>query len=93
MTSTTLEYEHELKQFVDCMRYKLHKNRSKGKWEDLDLQQAIIKLKDEVDELIEATQNNNQIEIILEASDVANYAMIIANIAMQKAAGARNVQS
>jgi NTP pyrophosphatase (non-canonical NTP hydrolase) len=78
-------FERELKQFVDAMRYKLKKNAHKGKWEDLDLPTAIQRLKDEVAELEEATSRDSSIEVILEAADVANFAMMVCNIAMKTA--------
>ena len=80
-------YERELKTFIDAMRYKLMKNAHKGRWEDLDLKTALKRLKDEVEELEEAIENGNEIEVILESGDVANYAMIVANIAVQKMNG------
>lgn len=81
------DYERELKQFIDAMRYKLKKNAHKGKWEELDLEDAIRLLRDEVAELEEATSRDSSVEIILEAADVANFAMMVANIAMKKAVG------
>jgi NTP pyrophosphatase (non-canonical NTP hydrolase) len=89
MTTTTLEYEHELKVFVDGMRLKMHKNRHKGRWENLDLQQTLQLLRGEIDELEEAINNNNEVEILLESCDVGVYALIVANIAMKQAVGAK----
>jgi len=76
-------YEREVDFFMDAMLYKLNHNRHKGKWEDLDLKATLKKLRDEVDELEKAMHEGNAIEIILEAADVANYAMIAANIAIR----------
>lgn len=79
-------YEREIKQLVDAMRYKLKKNAHKGRWENLTLDQAIKLLKDEVAELEEAASRSSDIEIILEAADVANFALIVANLAMKRGA-------
>lgn len=79
-------YEAELKQLVDAMRYKLKKNAHKGKWEGMTLDKAIELLKGEVAELEEAASRDSDIEIILEAADVANFALIVANLAMKRGA-------
>lgn len=78
--------EREIKQLVDAMRYKLKKNAHKGKWEDMTLKQAIDFLEGEVEELKEAASRDSDIEIILEAADVSNFAMIVANLAMKRGA-------
>lgn len=83
---TPADYEREIKQLVDAMRYKLKKNAHKGRWEDLDVANAIRRLREETDELEEAASRDSTIEIILEAADVANFALIVANLAMKKAA-------
>lgn len=79
-------YEREMKTFVDAMRYKMIKNAHKGRWEDLDLKSALQRLKEEVKELETAINQNNEIEIILESADVANFAMMVSNIAIRLAA-------
>lgn len=79
-------YEQEIKQLVDAMRYKLKKNAHKGRWEDLTIADAIRRLREEVIELEEAASRDSEIEIILEAADVANFALIVANLATKKAA-------
>lgn len=75
------QYQKEFKFFMDCMSLKLKKNAHKGKWEDLDLDTTLGKLRGEVDELAEAIRCGNSIETILEAADIAVYAMIVAHIA------------
>lgn len=80
------DYEPEIKQLVDAMRYKLKKNAHKGRWEDLTIADAIKRLREEVVELEEAASRDSEIEIILEAADVANFALIVANLATKKAA-------
>lgn len=82
----TTGYDKELKQFVDAMTYKLMKNRHKGRWEGATIPDMVKRLKEEVAELEEALSRGSEIEIILEAADCANFSMIIANIAIKKAA-------
>jgi NTP pyrophosphatase (non-canonical NTP hydrolase) len=62
------------------MIYKLSLNASKGRWEKLSVLDMQAKLSLEVTELNEAIENRNTVEILLEAADVANFALIIANI-------------
>lgn len=87
MTKISNYYDHELNQFYDAMRLKLHIHRKKGKWEGASLDKLFTLLVEEVQELKETIEDGNQIALILEAADVANYAMIIANVAMKIAAG------
>lgn len=82
-----VNYDRDLKVFIDAMRYKLDKNSHKGKWEGLDLKKALELLRLEVTELEEAIAKGNEIEIVLEAADVANFALITSSIAIKKAAG------
>lgn len=77
--------EPEIKLFFDAMVHKLGKNVHKGKWQDLDLQATIRKLKEEVAELEAAVEIGNTVDIILEAADIANFALMAANIAVRDA--------
>lgn len=89
MSKISTDYDNEVKQFTDAMRYKLHANRHKGKWEGATIENLFALLRKEVDEL-EAeinSPNQNQMAIILEAADIGNFAMIISNIAMRMATG------
>lgn len=72
----------ELTRFVHGMVYKLEKNKHKGKWEGLNLNDILSKLKEEVTELEEAIKSGNTVAITLESCDVANFAMIAAAIAI-----------
>lgn len=78
-----LEYEHDLHRFFDAMLYKLDQNAHKGKW-TYPLGEAMNKLDAEVAELKEALTGRNMIEIVLEGADVANMALIAANIAIDR---------
>ncbi len=73
----------ELVRFFDAMVYKLHRNKHKGKWENVRLGMALPKIRAEINELQEAISNGNTFEVILEAADVANWALIIANVALE----------
>lgn len=73
----------DLQRFFDAMIYKLRRNAHKGKWETLPLDKAWNDLEGEVSELREALASNSTSEILMEAADVANEALIVANIAME----------
>lgn len=77
-------YEHDIRRFVDAMKYKLRKNAHKGRWETYDQNTAQQLLLDEVEELAEAIKEGNMVEIMLEAADVANFAMMIAVMSMER---------
>lgn len=78
--------EPKIKTFVDAMVFKLAKNSHKGAWEDVEFATARRRLMQEVEELDSAVQHGgNVIELILEAADVANFALIIANISIRDA--------
>lgn len=79
-----------IQRFFDAMVFKLAKNAHKGTWEKAGFDTARKKLSGEIDELDEAMANGNVIEIILEAADVANFALILADIAIRDASKERN---
>lgn len=78
-------HDRELRMFTDAMRAKLASNRRKGRWEGVNLQKALAKLRGEVRELEEAIKGGNVTEILLEGADVGNWAMIITTIAIEAA--------
>lgn len=88
------EYEDVLGPFVDAMRHKLASNKHRGKrnWQDVSPQVLLKYLKKEIEELEEAIEGGNQIEILLEAADVGNFAMMLANVAIALAAGGNGSQ-
>ena len=77
-------YRDDIRRFVDAMIYKLKVHSKKGKWETLDMASVLPKLQAEVAELEEAVAGGNMVEVLLEAADVANYALISASIAVEK---------
>ena len=76
-------YAHDIRRFIDAMVFKLEKNVHKGRWEDLSVQEAFQRLMDEVEEL-QSEIGGNTMKIVMEAADVANFAMIIASIAIER---------
>lgn len=76
-------YAHDIRRFVEAMIYKLEKNAHKGKWEGLSVDQAFKLLEAEVEEL-KAEIGGNSIKTILEAADIGNFALMIANIAVER---------
>lgn len=75
-------YEPDLRRFIDAMIYKLRKNAHKGRWEHGRLKEYEAKLREEVTELAEAIDTGNMVEIVLEAADVANMALILCSMAI-----------
>lgn len=78
------QYEHDIRRFVDAMVYKLKVHSAKGRWEDLSLQDSLPLLLGEVEELREAIEGGNMVEILLEAADTANFALIIASTSVER---------
>lgn len=79
-----IPYVPEISRFIETMVYKLGVHSGKGKWENQTMVSLIPKLKGEVAELEEAIARGNMIEVLLEAADVANYALIITAKALEK---------
>lgn len=78
------QYENDIRRFVDAMVYKLKIHAKKGRWEGLGVMQGLNLMKGEIVELEDAIVADNTMEIITEAADVANYAMIVASIAIDR---------
>lgn len=76
-------YEPEIAKFFDAMVFKLRRNAHKGKWETVPMPLAMDRLDDEMSELRAAVTNGSTIEVLLEAADVANMALIVANISLE----------
>jgi NTP pyrophosphatase (non-canonical NTP hydrolase) len=84
-----LEIREEVKWFSEQMENKLKANDDKGGWSNCDLFWLVDRLKEEVDELENSLYNyrsliGTKLEIIEEASDVGNFAMMIADIARKR---------
>ena len=79
------QYGPDIRRFVEAMTYKLAKNAHKGKWEGLSIEEAFDRLKEETAELqAEVHGTRNMVAVMLEAADVANFALIVAAIAMER---------
>jgi len=73
----------DLQRFFDAMIYKLRRNKHKGRWEDLDIPKTVERMRDEIAELEEAISEGSTVEVLFEAADVANFALITANISLE----------
>lgn len=78
------QYRHDIRRFVDAMVYKLKVHHKKGRWEDLPIDEGLIRMAEESAELVDAVKSGNVIEVMCEAADVANFAMIVASIATER---------
>jgi NTP pyrophosphatase (non-canonical NTP hydrolase) len=78
------QYADDIRRFLDAMVYKLGLNAHKGRWENISAERAMELLKDEVEELTEALRRGNLIETTLESADVANFALMISAIAIER---------
>lgn len=65
--------------FSELMEETLKKNDYKGGWENCDVEYLLQRLELELDELTIATLNGNNEDVIREATDVANFAMMVAD--------------
>lgn len=77
-------YREDIRRFVDAMIYKLKVHSKKGRWEGLTTEKVLTMLRGEVEELREAIVDGNMVEILTEAADVANYALIVASITIER---------
>lgn len=79
------QYKEDIRRFVDTMLYKLAKNAGKkGRWETVSMEDAMQGIERELRELEDAVQAGNTVEVLLEAADVANWAMIAASIVIER---------
>lgn len=77
-------YTDDIRRFVHAMIYKLKVHHKKGRWEGKSMQEYLPLLEGEFVELTEAVKDGNLIEILTEAADCANMALIIASIATER---------
>ena len=73
----------EVEIFTLCMEEKLRRNDHKGGWEECSLDVLFDRLKNEVRELQKAIAEEPDVNVMFEAADVANFAMMIAWNAMK----------
>ncbi len=70
--------------FSHAMEFKLRLKDHKGGWSDIPLEKLFDLLLGEVQELKEAVAEGNTFEIMAEAADVGNYAMMIVDNAIRE---------
>jgi NTP pyrophosphatase (non-canonical NTP hydrolase) len=81
----------EVAEFAIDMELKLMRNDAKGDWRGMDVGQLLDLLEAELDELADAVMNGTDDDVIDEAADVANFAMMIADVC-RKRTEVRNVK-
>lgn len=70
-------FDKEIAIFAAMLRVKMEKNAHRGRWEQADLSKLLDHLDKETDELRAAIAEGKLPEIMMEAADVGNLAMII----------------
>lgn len=75
------DWWNALYRFIGDMSDKLEANSHKPGWASLTFQELLKRMKAEVNELERAISSGNMREVMLEAADVANFAMFIADVA------------
>lgn len=78
------EYDEYLRLLAEAQRYKLRVNQHKGFLGDLPPEKLIEFLKGEIIELEDAAARGSKIEMLLEAADIANFALGFVIAALQK---------
>jgi len=69
--------EADIATFTAAMRQKLEENSHKGYWDKMTLLELLYLLSNEVEELTDAILIKDSVEIMREAADVGNFAMMI----------------
>lgn len=77
--------ENALRRFTATMRAKLFANQHKGGWADCDPAWLHHRAEEEMDELAKAIARGDPDAIEAEAADVANFCLMIADVARRKA--------
>ncbi|MCL6615826.1 MAG: hypothetical protein K6T39_01655 [Anoxybacillus ayderensis] len=81
-----VDVRESVKWFAEQMEAKLKENDEKGGWDDCNIYWLIKRMREETNELLKAVNLHRDLgatkeNIIREAADVANFAMMIADIA------------
>ena len=77
-------YDEMLTKFVAAMEAKLKKNSWKDPWYNCSLQYLSMRLTQERKELRRAMTRRDAHEVLKEAADVANFAMMLADVYRRK---------
>ena len=80
-TATPLKLRKEVHWFAQEMERKLRKNDHKRHWSHCEAQHLSMRLTQEREELRRAVACGDPDEILSEAADVGNFAMMIADVA------------
>ena len=70
--------------FAARMSAKLRQNEHKGSWDNCNYDYLLNRLRQETEELAEAIAGGTATDVIDEAADVANFAMMIADVARKR---------
>ena len=70
----------EVELFADAMERKLQANEHKGGWKHDSAMSLLPRLRQEVQELTRAVGEGTDEDILSEAADVANFAMMVADV-------------
>lgn len=74
-----MEIRPEIMRVAEAMEHKLRENAHKGKWKFCPLQYLSMRLTQEKKELIRAVMEKRYQDVLNEAADVCNFAMMIAD--------------
>lgn len=79
-----MEPRKEVKWFSEKMEQKLQANDHKGGWRDCYLNDLLEGIHKEYRELLQAVMDGNIPNIIAESADVANFSMMVADVAFHR---------
>jgi len=74
---TMKEHENDLKFMFDLMVRKLDVNRHKGWLKGVTIDTLMKGMMKEIDEVLDEVKNKNQMAAVIEAADVANFAILL----------------
>jgi len=80
---TRVEVRSSVRWFSEEMEKKLRRYDYRGGWEECSPDWILARMYDEILELIEAKNKKDWANVIEEAADVANFAMMMASIAQE----------
>lgn len=73
--------------FVECMVVKLDENSGKGGWSNDSPDSLLLRVFEEAVELTSAVKHETSDAVIREAADVANFAMMVADVVARRVNG------
>lgn len=81
MSGDTYRWRPEVVVFADAMERKLRANDWKGHWRSCRMQYLSMRLTQERKELYAAIASGDAAKVLDEAADIANFAMMVADVA------------